>query len=528
MNTTWPVTLNDLCAMSQTELDDAFRKRSRWATFPTATPAGRSSSPRAPRSRDRCRGSPAGSPGRAKSSIGSRGYLLNKVGPFGLHLVKAKVYVAPSWFDGQPAIILDYSKTSLIAHRVRDEIREVSPGLYLGIVFYGTDKTINFVLQFANANPPSACQLPRTAHHAMMTTQSAVTVMADILPGMRQPCASCWRRAGQDAADNPLVPFGKLPSVHFARFFLMDATLDLDGSPLTPRLIFLADVDGPADAFLVALCDLAADGLTTIFGHCQGHTRGLGRAGLLDFLRSHTIPEAARYVNTIGRGVEQIQQEAALRDAIQDFPGSQPGPSGGARARAGCAPRFRSSSSRSRRSPGRAGPCRPRAGLHPGRSHPRPASSPPPASCSFRSSCSACRSGCIFLRRHETGGRGPRHRPRRSAHPGAGRPGGPRRAEPVHVGWLRQARAVPALHGDRGAVGHQFPDAPRLQSRQPDRCEDDSLRATGCSSTRSGAWSSPATTTAVSKTTWTTSSTRSPGASMPPSATASTIRGPTG
>ncbi len=77
-----------------------------------------------------------------------QGYLFNKVGPLGLHLVKARVYVAPSWFDNQPAIILDYSTTSLIAHKVRDEIREVSPGTFLGIVYYGTLKTINFVLQF--------------------------------------------------------------------------------------------------------------------------------------------------------------------------------------------------------------------------------------------------------------------------------------------------------------------------------------------------------------------------------------------
>jgi hypothetical protein len=78
----------------------------------------------------------------------AQGYLLNKVGPLGTHLIKAKVYKAPSWFDGQPAIILDYSKTSLVAHKVRDEIREVSPGTFLGIVYYGTQKTINFVLQF--------------------------------------------------------------------------------------------------------------------------------------------------------------------------------------------------------------------------------------------------------------------------------------------------------------------------------------------------------------------------------------------
>ena len=40
-----------------------------------------------------------------------RATLLNKVGPFGLRLIRASIYIAPSWFDGQPAIILDYSRT---------------------------------------------------------------------------------------------------------------------------------------------------------------------------------------------------------------------------------------------------------------------------------------------------------------------------------------------------------------------------------------------------------------------------------
>ena len=37
-----------------------------------------------------------------------------------------------------------------MASKVRDEIREVSPGTYLGIVFFDGQKTINFVLQFAD------------------------------------------------------------------------------------------------------------------------------------------------------------------------------------------------------------------------------------------------------------------------------------------------------------------------------------------------------------------------------------------
>ena len=81
----------------------------------------------------------------------TRGELVNKVSPIGLHLFKAAVYIAPSWFDEQPAIILDYSKKSLFAHKVRDEIREITPGTYLGIVYWERTKTINFLLQFPRA-----------------------------------------------------------------------------------------------------------------------------------------------------------------------------------------------------------------------------------------------------------------------------------------------------------------------------------------------------------------------------------------
>jgi len=75
--------------------------------------------------------------------------LLNRILPVGLKAVRATVYKQDSWFDGEPAIILDYSRSSLLAHSVRDEIRLVAPGLYLGIVYIRRAKTINFTLRFA-------------------------------------------------------------------------------------------------------------------------------------------------------------------------------------------------------------------------------------------------------------------------------------------------------------------------------------------------------------------------------------------
>jgi hypothetical protein len=77
-----------------------------------------------------------------------KGELRNEISPDSVRAVRAKVYEAPSWFDQKPCIVLDYSHTSFLAKRIRDEIREVAPGVYLGIVFWRRWKTINFALTF--------------------------------------------------------------------------------------------------------------------------------------------------------------------------------------------------------------------------------------------------------------------------------------------------------------------------------------------------------------------------------------------
>jgi hypothetical protein len=54
---------------------------------------------------------------------------------FGLQVVRAQVYQDVSWHDGAPSLILDYSNTSRIYARYRDEIRQVAPGLFLGLMY---------------------------------------------------------------------------------------------------------------------------------------------------------------------------------------------------------------------------------------------------------------------------------------------------------------------------------------------------------------------------------------------------------
>lgn len=84
----------------------------------------------------------------------------NLVSIFAIPVIRARVYRQESWLDGQECTVLDYAPTSRVAGWVRDEMREVSPGLYLGLVYgvgrvFGGRKplALSFVLSFPAATP---------------------------------------------------------------------------------------------------------------------------------------------------------------------------------------------------------------------------------------------------------------------------------------------------------------------------------------------------------------------------------------
>jgi hypothetical protein len=142
-----PYDVNQLLAMSQTQLDDLFR-----ASPPGDIPDGPA------------KGTAIIAPGttysekiaefvnhfgwQGKVFDAKKGYLKNKILAFGVEAIVAKVYKGPSWLDSKECIVLDYSDTSLVAHWIRDEIRLIGPNFYLGKVYWGRDRLIDFCLQF--------------------------------------------------------------------------------------------------------------------------------------------------------------------------------------------------------------------------------------------------------------------------------------------------------------------------------------------------------------------------------------------
>ena len=75
------------------------------------------------------------------------GRVVNRVLPFGLRTVTAELRREPSRLDGRECIVLDYSRTSLIAHSIRDELRLLRPDLYLGRVYWHGLRIADFALE---------------------------------------------------------------------------------------------------------------------------------------------------------------------------------------------------------------------------------------------------------------------------------------------------------------------------------------------------------------------------------------------
>ena len=75
------------------------------------------------------------------------GELKNRVTPLRLRAIRARVFPGDSWVDQAPCVVIDYSRTSWIARPVRDEIRLVAPGVYLGVVWLWRRRVARFLLR---------------------------------------------------------------------------------------------------------------------------------------------------------------------------------------------------------------------------------------------------------------------------------------------------------------------------------------------------------------------------------------------
>ncbi len=165
--------------------------------------------------------------------------------------------------------------------------------------------------------------LPRTT----ATRQFAGLVLAEIetRDGQLQRLRDLLREIGEQTtaamqgrpAAEPIVPFSRLATVHYARFVII-----ADFVPSRPLLAFSTNYDGSEgeacsarralEHHLDDLVQNAGPGLERVFSHCRGYRAGQLRR----FLRSHQRRAATFYVGSSGRSRSQILWEAELRRRV--------------------------------------------------------------------------------------------------------------------------------------------------------------------------------------------------------------------
>src|SRR5215831_14989398 len=139
-------------------------------------------------------------------------------------------------------------------------------------------------------------------------------------PELRKLLSTMNRSPGIVDPENTLVPFGRLSSVHFARFIVLEdlTTNEVAAYGVQPGnypiyLAFMADFDGERDAFTGELVRIAGAGLQQIFSYCEGFSQN---TDLRSWMAANNVPIATNYVNWIGRTSRQVGEESALHTAL--------------------------------------------------------------------------------------------------------------------------------------------------------------------------------------------------------------------
>lgn len=150
----------------------------------------------------------------------------------------------------------------------------------------------------------------------------ALTIVARILPGKLEALRALLERMGGNI-DEPQaggVDFGKLETVHYMRWVIVDAPSSY-GS-FEPLLVLSTNHDPSYEAHIEDLVTTFGSTLDAIYEHCEGYPteaqRSTDPTRVRAFFGERRIPYRAFYVGTTWRSVRQIREEAKLRNRLNE------------------------------------------------------------------------------------------------------------------------------------------------------------------------------------------------------------------
>ncbi|MCW3106802.1 MAG: peroxidase [Segetibacter sp.] len=155
-----------------------------------------------------------------------------------------------------------------------------------------------------------------------MTKHGALSIVANIKPGRKQQLTEmCKEIEAGDVETNPIIPFRKITSIHFARFVVFDESTDAFGNDVGARFVFTTNYDQPYERHLEELVTVAGPGLWKLFSLCEDFPENelYNKETLIKYIKSNTVSNAVFYVGVGYRSVLQIKQENELREEIENF-----------------------------------------------------------------------------------------------------------------------------------------------------------------------------------------------------------------
>jgi len=155
-----------------------------------------------------------------------------------------------------------------------------------------------------------------------MTKHGALSIVADIQPGMKQQLIDlCKEIEAEGIETNSIIPFRKLTTIHFARFVIFNEIADAHGNEVGARFVFTTNYDEPYKKHLQELTTIAGKGLWKLFSFCQDfpNSQPYSDDALVQYLQSKTVENQVFYVGVGYRSVLQIRQENELRNEIENF-----------------------------------------------------------------------------------------------------------------------------------------------------------------------------------------------------------------
>ena len=151
-------------------------------------------------------------------------------------------------------------------------------------------------------------------------------VVATIAPAreasLRELLQSMNAQPGTADPLNPVLPFGAVETLHYARLVVVDDAMQADlsvcgvsAAPIPTRLVLMGDCDGPGADCLDAIARVAGPGLRRLFGHCEEFDDG---TDLLAWLHAHDRPVAVNFICRLGRTVRRVRENQALWRALAE------------------------------------------------------------------------------------------------------------------------------------------------------------------------------------------------------------------